>query len=118
MVVDGMGDIGRHRDRPGAHDRQIGDHPFRPVLADQPDPLAAADPERFEADRQPTHLARRLGPADRLVGTLALSPQKRLVAESSRLLEEHRRQTPAAVVIHSSPGPPAGRFTGFARMPE
>src|ERR1700740_1531756 len=32
-----------------------------------------------------------------------LGPQKRLVAEPSRLLKEHRRQAAAAVVVHSSP---------------
>src|SRR6516165_2518025 len=103
MIFDRMGYIGRNGDRSGAHDGQIGDDPLRSVLADQPDPLAAANPERSEAERQPTHIARRSGPADRLIATRMLGPQKRLVAKPSRLVKEHRRQAAAAVVVHSSP---------------
>src|SRR5215469_4564954 len=106
MVVDGMGHIGRHRDCTGAHDRQIGDHPFRPVLADQPNPLAARDPEGSQAECEPANVARRGRPSDRLVGSSALGPQKRSVGEPRRLLEKHRRQAAAAVVIHSSPAFP------------
>src|SRR5205814_2931863 len=49
------------------------------------------------------NITHRLRPAEKLISAVALSPQKRLVAEPSRLVEKHRRQTAAAVVIHSSP---------------
>jgi hypothetical protein len=112
MVVDRMRHIGRDSDCADAHDGQIGDDPLRSVLADQPDPLAATNPERSEAERQPAHIARRRGPADCLIATRMLGPQKRLVAKPSRLVKEHRRQAAAAVVVHSSPVLPPS-FYGF-----
>ena len=42
VVLDRVGGIGRHGDRADAHDRQVGDDPFRPVLGDQRHPVAAA----------------------------------------------------------------------------
>src|SRR5262249_40040230 len=91
---------------------QIGNDPFGPVLADQPNPLAAADPQRPQAERQTAHVARRRGPADRPIMSLALRPQKRLVAHPSRLVKEHRPQAAAPLVIRSSPVL-AGPFYGF-----
>src|SRR5262249_33208731 len=111
-VVDRMRHIGRDRDGTGAHDRQIGDDPLRPVLANQPDALAAADPQGSEAERQPAHVACRRGPADSLIAPLVLSPEIQRVAEAIRLFEEHRWQAAAIVVVHYSPvlRPP---FYGF-----
>ena len=102
VVLDGMGHIGRDGNRPGGHDRQIGDDPFRPVFATSPT-RSPRRSERSEAERQPADVARRRRPADGPIPAVLLGPQKRLVAEPSRLRKKHRRQAAAAVVIHASP---------------
>ena len=76
MVLDGVGRVGRHRDRPGAHDRQIGDDPFRPVLGHQADPLAGPMPSARSPLRQPPDVARRRRPVDRPIAPVALDPQR------------------------------------------
>src|SRR6516165_5497216 len=117
MILHRVGHITGDGDRAGAHDCEIRDDPFRAVLADQPDPLAAADPERSQAERQPAHVACRRGPAERLIASGLLGPQKRFVAETLGLLEEHRRQAAAAVVVHFPPSllPAFLRLSGSRR---
>ena len=119
VILDGMGHIGRDGNRAGGHDRQIGDDPFRPIFADKPDPLAAADSERSEAERHPADVARRGRPVDGPIMAVPLGPQKRLVAEALRLRKKHRRQAAAAVVIHASSSVlPIAFFTFFKRQAE
>ena len=65
MVFDGMGRVTRDGDRSGAHDRQIGDDPFRPVFGDKTDTIAVAYPERSEAEGYPSDIGRRRRPGRR-----------------------------------------------------
>ena len=39
----GVGGVGRHGDAARGHDREVGDQPFRPVLADQHHPVAGSE---------------------------------------------------------------------------
>ncbi len=112
MVLDGVRHIGRDRDRPSAHHREIGDDPFRPVLRHQGDPLPRDDAKRSQTLRQPADVACRQRPCYRLIVPVSLHPQKRLVAEPAGLFEEHRRKAGPIVVIHpSATSPPP--FYGF-----
>src|SRR5262249_41090435 len=93
----------RDSDCPGAHDRQIRDNPFRPIFRDQADTLAAADAQRSEAACEPADITRCLRPANRAIPSVPLRPEERFIAQPISLLEKHRRQAAAAVVIHYSP---------------
>ena len=103
VVLDRIGRVGGNGDRAGAHDRQIGDDPFRPALGGEHGPVAGRDAERDKAARQPADLARGLGPAHRLITAVFLSPQERSVAAPRGGGEEHRRQAVDGVVIHGVP---------------
>ena len=93
VVLDRVGRIGRDGDRAGAHDREVGDDPFRPVLRDQRDPVARLDAERAQAARQPASPARAASrPGQRPVAAVALGPQERPVAAP---LAPPRRTSPA-----------------------
>jgi len=105
VVVDRVGDIGRHGDAAGAHDGDIGDHPFRPIFGDQGDPIAGLEAERDQAARQSADSIRRVNPAQRLVLPVALDPEKRPLGPLSRDLKKHRRQAAKARVIHTRQGP-------------
>ena len=69
------------------------------------DPVAALQPERAQAARQPRDLRRRLAPGDRPLGAVALRPQERLVALPPRLVEEHGGEVRASVFGDVSIGP-------------
>ena len=64
VVVDRVGDVGRHGDRAGAHDREIGDDPFRPVLGDERRPgRRGSTPSATRPRASRLTWSRRLGPA-------------------------------------------------------
>ena len=46
MIFAGVGHVTRDRDRSDAHDRQIGDDPFRPVFGDKTYAVIGANPQR------------------------------------------------------------------------
>ncbi len=102
MVLDGVGRVGGNGDGAGGHDGEIGDQPFRPVLGDEGDAVAAPDPERAQAARQRAHLTRRLAPGERPVASRALGPEEGLVALPRRLVEQHRRQAGTGLEIHGA----------------
>ena len=117
VVVDGVGDIGRDGDRAGAHDREIGDHPFRPVFGDEHDPVAAARYPSERARAPAGSRPRRLRPAQRLVLAVPLGPQKRLVAAAPL----RRRTSPAGCGNCRNPWLPVLRlhfFTVFNQLAE
>ena len=66
VIAGGVGGVGRHGDAAGGHDAEVGDQPFRPVLADQHHPVARLEAEPLQAVGQRRDLPRRLAPADRL----------------------------------------------------
>ena len=67
VIAGGVGGVGRNGDAAGGHDAEVGDQPFRPVLADQHAPgRPASSPMRLRLVGQRRHLPRRLVPADRL----------------------------------------------------
>ena len=61
-----VGGVGRHRDAARRHDREVGDQPFRAVLADQHHPVAGLEPDPLQAVRQRRDLPRRFASADRV----------------------------------------------------
>ena len=92
MIALGVGGVGRHRDAAGGHDREVGDQPFGPVLADQHDPVAGLQADALQRCGERRDLPRRLGPADRLPRAVALGPQERLVALLARSRQEQRNE--------------------------
>ena len=100
MVFDRVRDIGRHRDRPGADDREIGDDPFRPVLGDQSDAIAPSDAERAQPARQSADIARGRRPAQRLVAAAGAWPTETAGRRAGR---PARRTSPAGCGSCRSP---------------
>jgi hypothetical protein len=91
-VANGVGGVGRDGDASRGHDREVGDQPFGPVLADQRDAVSGLKPNPLECRRQGRDLPRRLGPACRAPRALALGPQKRLVALLIGARQEERNE--------------------------
>ena len=100
VVADAVGRIGRHGDRPGGHDRHVGDPPFRAVLRNQHDPVAGRDPGIGKIARNRCRLARRFRARYRNPGVFALGPQQRPLADFPHRLEKHGRQVGPGVVAH------------------
>ena len=92
VVALGVGRVGGDGDAARRHDGEIGDAPFRPVLADQHHQVARLQPDRLQPRRQRGDLLRRVPPADRPPGAFALGPQERRIALRRRAGEEHRHQ--------------------------
>ena len=49
VIARGVGGVGRHGDAARRHDREVGDQPFGPVLADQRDAVAGLKPDPLAA---------------------------------------------------------------------
>jgi hypothetical protein len=90
VVALGIGDVGRHGDAARRHDREIGDAPFRPVLGDQHDRVAAVEPDPAKRRRQRRDLLGRLAPARGDPGAILLGPKEGRIALGGGAREEHR----------------------------
>ena len=50
MIAFGVGGVGRNRHAARGHDREVGDQPFGPVLADQRDAVAGLEPDAASSE--------------------------------------------------------------------
>ncbi len=89
VIARGVGDVGRDGHAARRHDREIGDQPLGPVLADEGDPVAALEADPLETSREREHLGARFGPADRAPRTVALGPKEGRVAFLIGARQEH-----------------------------
>src|SRR6476469_9630913 len=92
VIARGVGGVGRHGDAAGGHDAEIGDQPFRAVLADQRNAIAGIDADPLQRCGERCDLPCRLGPAGRAPLAVALGPQERFAALLSGPRKEQRNE--------------------------
>ena len=96
VIIDCIGGVCGHGDRPGSHDRKIGQEPFGAVFRHQNHPIAGGNSQPPQTTRQGRDLGNRVGPGDRREITAAgrFPPEKRFIRENFRLRKEHCGQIP------------------------
>ncbi len=119
VIAGGVGGVGGDGHRACRHDGEVGDAEFRPVLADQHHPVAGADAIGLQRGGKAGHLARDLGPAQRLPFPVLLAPEEGAVATVGDACEEHVGEAVESLqplsrdrLRHASPHPPGPPGSG------
>ena len=92
MIALCIGDVGGHGDAACGHDGEVGDRPFRPVLADQNHPVAILQAQLAQGLRQAADLPCGFGPGDGAPFAVLLGGKEGPVAPLVGPLKEQRDQ--------------------------